>query len=441
MSSTLILGGLIAIAVLLWLLWEWRDSVKEKAVRAEAADVAGMGEVVPTSLHPVIDPNMCMGSGACVAICPEHGPLGLIGNRAVLVNPLGCVGHGACEAACPVSAIRLVFGTKTRGVELPEVGPTFETNQPGVYIVGELGGMGLIRNAVSQGAQAVQHIAKGSDTGVRRGVGSALDLLVVGAGPAGISATLGGMQAKLRTLLVEREALGGTITHYPRAKVVMTGPLDFPLFGRVKKKTMSKEALISLWRQIMAQCQLPLATGHVVERITRQQNDMWLVESSTQKWEAANVVLALGMRGSPRKLGVPGEELEKVAYRLLEPDPFAGKHVLIVGGGNSAVESALSLADFGRCASVAISYRRDAFARCRGDNRRRIEEAIQGGRVRALMPSNLSAIEPNRVLLKGADGSVEALQNDAVIAQIGGTAPADLLKTFGINLVTKYGER
>lgn len=441
MSSTLILGGLIAIAVLLWLLWEWRDSVKEKAVRAEAADVAGMGEVVPTSLHPVIDPNMCMGSGACVASCPEHGPLGLIGNRAVLVNPLGCVGHGACEAACPVSAIRLVFGTKTRGVELPEVGPTFETNQPGVYIVGELGGMGLIRNAVSQGAQAAQHIAKGSDTGVRRGVGSALDLLVVGAGPAGISATLGGMQAKLRTLLVEREALGGTITHYPRAKVVMTGPLDFPLFGRVKKKTMSKEALIELWRQIMAQCQLPLATGHVVERITRQQNDMWLVESSTQKWEAANVVLALGMRGSPRKLGVPGEELEKVAYRLLEPDPFAGKHVLIVGGGNSAVESALSLADFGRCASVAISYRRDAFARCRGDNRRRIEEAIQGGRVRALMPSNLSAIEPNRVLLKGADGSVEALQNDAVIAQIGGTAPADLLKTFGINLVTKYGER
>ncbi len=441
MSSTLVLGGLVAIAVLLWLLWEWRDSVREKAVRAEAADVAGLGEVVPTSLHPVIDPNVCMGSGACAAICPEHGPLGLIGNRAVLVNPLGCVGHGACAAACPVSAIRLVFGTKTRGVELPEVGPTFETNQPGIYIVGELGGMGLIRNAVSQGSRAAQSIASGSDTGVRRGVGGALDVLIVGAGPAGISATLGAMQAKLNTVLVDREALGGTITHYPRAKVVMTGPLDFPLFGRVEKKTMSKEALVELWEQIMAKCQLPLATGHLVEKIEGQQSGMWRVQSATQSWEAANVVLALGVRGSPRKLGVPGEDLAKVAYRLLEPEPFEAKHVLVVGGGNSAVETAISLADFGRCASVAISYRRDAFARCRGDNRRRIEAAIQQGSVRALMPSNLTAIEEGRVLWKGQDEVVQTLQNDAVIAQVGGTAPADLLKTFGINLVTKYGER
>lgn len=440
MSSTLILGALVALAVLLWLLWEARDSRKEAATRAAAEDFAGLGEVIPTSLHPEIDPNICMGSGACVAICPEHGPLGLIANRAVLVNPLGCVGHGACEAACPVDAIRLVFGSKTRGVELPQIGPTFETNQPGVFIVGELGGMGLIKNAVSQGAQAAGHIHKGGPNGVRRGVNGALDALVVGAGPAGISATLGLMEGKLRTLLVDREALGGTITHFPRAKVVMTGPLELPLFGAVKKRTMSKEKLVELWTEIMAKCSLPLATGHLVQSIQPEGDGMWRVRSETSEWRAANVVLALGMRGSPRKLGVPGEELPKVAYRLIEPDPFEGQHVLVVGGGNSAVESALALADYGRCASVAISYRRDAFARCRGDNRRRIDELIKSGRVQALMPSTLEAIEPARVLVK-QDGSVRELRNDAVIAQIGGTSPADLLKTFGINLISKYGER
>ncbi|MBK7586282.1 MAG: NAD(P)-binding domain-containing protein [Myxococcales bacterium] len=440
MSSTLILGALVALAVLLWLLWEARDSRKEAATRAAAEDFAGLGVVIPTSLHPEIDPNICMGSGACVAICPEHGPLGLIANRAVLVNPLGCVGHGACEAACPVDAIRLVFGSKTRGVELPQIGPTFETNQPGVFIVGELGGMGLIKNAVSQGAQAAGHIHKGGPNGVRRGVDGALDALVVGAGPAGISATLGLMEAKLRTLLVDREALGGTITHFPRAKVVMTGPLELPLFGTVKKRTMSKEKLVELWAEIMAKCSLPLATGHLVQSIQPEGDGMWRIRSETSEWRAANVVLALGMRGSPRKLGVPGEELPKVVYRLIEPDPFEGQHVLVVGGGNSAVESALALADYGRCASVAISYRRDAFARCRGDNRRRIDELIKSGRVQALMPSTLEAIEPARVLFK-QDGSVRELRNDAVIAQIGGTSPADLLKTFGINLISKYGER
>ncbi|MEZ4226124.1 MAG: NAD(P)-binding domain-containing protein [Polyangiaceae bacterium] len=441
MSTYLLLGGIIALAVLLWLLWEWRDGVREAKQRDAAEDLAALGDVIPPSLHPVIDPNLCMGSGACVAVCPEHGPLGLIANRAVLVNPLGCVGHGACEAACPVSAIRLVFGTRTRGLELPKVSASFETNQPGIYIVGELGGMGLIRNAVSQGAQAAKNIVRGSDSGAqRRGASGALDAVVIGAGPAGISATLGLLEAGLTVQLVERDTLGGTITHYPRAKVAMTGDLDFPLFGRVNKKTMSKEQLVELWEQIRQKCQLPIVTGQLIETIRSEADGMWSVESTTQRLRAANVVLALGLRGSPRKLGAPGEESPKVTYRLIEPEPFEGKHVLVVGGGNSAVESALSLSDFGRCASVSISYRRDAFARCRGDNRRRIDEAIGAGRVKAFMPSTVTDIAADRVVLENGSGA-HTIPNDAVIVQIGGTSPADLLKTFGVELVTKYAER
>ncbi|MCA9593391.1 MAG: NAD(P)-binding domain-containing protein [Myxococcales bacterium] len=437
-TTTLLLGGIITVAVLLWLLWERLDSHKEKRARAEAEDAAALGDVLPTSLHPVIDTDLCMGSGTCVAICPEHGPLALIGNRAVLVNPLGCVGHGACEVACPVDAIRLVYGSKSRGVELPRIDKHFQTNQPGIYIVGELGGMGLIRNAVSQGTQAAEHIAKSPTP--RRANGQGYDAIVVGAGPAGIAATLGLMDAKLNTLLVEREALGGTITHYPRKKVVMTGDLDLPLYGKVHKKTMSKERLIDLWQDIAQKCNPPLVTGQVVQKITQAANGLWEVATESERWLAANVVLALGVRGSPRKLGVPGEELQKVAYRLLEPEPFEGKHVMVVGGGNSAVESAIALADFGRCASVSISYRRDAFARCRGDNRRKIDAAIQEGKVRALMPTNITAIGEDRVRLKNGAGEKD-VPNDALIVQIGGTAPADLLKSFGVELVTKYGER
>lgn len=443
MSSLAVVVGITLAAALLYALWAHFDGKREDAAQREATDLAALGDVVPATLHPVIDPTRCMGSGACVTACPEHGPLAMLQGRAVLVNPLGCIGHGACEAACPAQAITLVFGTKTRGVELPEVDPNFETNQPGIYIAGELGGMGLIRNAVNQGRQAAEHVINGSEQhSRRRGIDGALDALVVGAGPAGISATLRLLEGGLGVLLVDRDSFGGTITHYPRAKVVMTGELQLPLVGRVKKRTMSKEDLVSLWEQIQQTHALPFCSGEVVHRIDPAPDGMWEVHSESQRtWRAANVILALGVRGAPRKLSVPGEELSKVAYRLLEPEEFAGQHVLVVGGGNSAVETALALSDSRQCASVTISYRRDQFARCRLDNRRRIDDAIRAGAVRAALPSSLERIEPDHVILRNGSSEPRSLRNDAVIVQIGGTPPTELLKSFGIKVVTKRGER
>ncbi len=440
MSTSLVLFGLIGIALLLYVLWERADRAREAAAVQVVQDLASMGEeVIARSLHPWVDPNKCMGSGACVRACPEHDILAIVGGFAKLVNPLGCIGHGACEAACPVGAIKLVYGTRTRGVELPRIDPHFQTNRPGVYIVGELGGMGLIRNAVAQGKQAAQHVISGDkDHPARRSKHGALDAVVVGAGPAGISATLQLMEAGLKVQLLERESFGGTILHYPRAKVVMTGALEIPLYGSVAKRTMSKEDLVELWTDIRDKLQPPIVTGALVERIELGDDDMWNVHASTGAVRAANVVLALGVRGSPKNLGVPGEDLSKVAYRLLEPAEFEGKHVLVVGGGNSAVETALSLADFGGCASVAISYRREQFARCRAGNRTRIDAAIAQGSVTALMPSELRQITEREVTLQ-VGAQTRTLPNDAVIIQIGGTAPSQLLHSFGIELVTKYG--
>jgi thioredoxin reductase len=177
----------------------------------------------------------------------------------------------------------------------------------------------------------------------------------------------------------------------------------------------------------------------MVEGVTLEADGIWRLETSAGPVRAANVMLALGRRGTPRKLGVPGEEQSKVHYTLVEPDPFKGKHVLVVGGGNSAVENALSLADFNGCASVSISYRRNAFARCRAENRRRIDEAIQAGKVQRLMPTEVKCIGEKDVVLT-AENREQRIPNDSVIVQIGGTAPSELLQKFGIEVITKRGE-
>jgi len=421
--------------------WTWVEARGERVLQGEVDAIAAMGELLPPTLHPVIDPSRCIGSGACVRACPEHQVIGLLQGRASLISPMSCIGHGACAAACPAQAIQLVFGTRSRGLELPRIDRDFQTNQPGIYIAGELGGMGLIRNAIVQGAQAARHIVTGSSQlPPRRGKGGALDALVVGAGPAGISATLSLLEAGLSVLLVDQDTFGGTIMHYPRAKVVMTGDLPLPLVGTVKRKTMSREGLVDLWSDIQRRFDVPFKSHQLVHGVEAAADGMWRVRTETDEFLAANVVLALGTRGSPRRLGVAGEELGKVHYRLLEPQEFARKHVLVVGGGNSAVESALSLYDFGGCASVSISYRREQFLRCRSDNRRRIDAAIATGGVRALMSTNVVTIAPGSVKLQNGSGGYQ-LDNDAVIAQLGGTAPAEVLKSFGIELVTKYGER
>ncbi|MDD9938449.1 MAG: NAD(P)-binding domain-containing protein [Myxococcales bacterium] len=445
MTSGLVITAVVLTAVVLYALWERVDRQRESVVRAVVEDLEPLGELTAPSLSPRVDLDACIGSGACVQACPEKIVIGLTAGRARLANPLGCIGHGACEAACPVGAISLVYGTRTRGVELPRLDPHFQTNRDGVYIIGELGGMGLIRNAIEQGRQAAEHVIDGApdeDGPPRRGRRGAHDAIVVGAGPAGVGATLRMMEAGLDVLLIDREALGGTILHYPRAKVVMTGTLVLPLYGTLRKRIMKKEQLVEVWQDIERKLQPPLVTGELVEGLRLDGDGQWTVVSSAGERRAANVLLALGVRGSPRKLGVAGEEQAKVSYRLLEPAEMDGKHVLVVGGGNSAVETAIALADHGGCSSVTLSYRKGVFARCRGENRERIAQAVDSGQVVARMPSTVEAIGTGDVTLRASEsGATERIPNDAVIVQIGGTSPVELLRSFGVEIVTKYGER
>lgn len=422
---------LILVVLLIYILKQKRES---KAVSVKIAQAKEDGVHEPVSLYPVVDPNRCIKSGACVTACPEHDILGIQNGRGTIINASHCIGHGACLRACPVEAISLWIGTEKRGVDLPHVSPTFETNVPGIFIAGELGGMGLIRNAVTQGKEAVDSIVKL----IKKDAKAEYDLVVVGAGPAGISATLAAKKNNLKVLTLEQDTLGGTVFTFPRSKIVMTAPMDLPLHGKVKMKETSKTQLLDLWLSVIEKNDIKITENSKVEAIIAE-GDIFRIETTNgDTYTTKTVLLAIGRRGTPRKLNVPGEDTEKVAYRLLEPEEISNKKILVVGGGDSAIESALLLADQNK---VTLSYRSNAFSRLKPKNSVKINEAIKNGLIDVKLSSNVVAIEKESISYKDSESEdVLKLENDLVYIFAGGELPTQFLKKIGITVTTKFGD-
>ncbi len=423
------LGVLTAVGALA--IWRGRREARDAAAFADAKE---LNLHLPASLHPEIDTTICIGSLSCLRACPEGDILGVVDGAARLIRGANCIGHGRCALECPVGAIRLVFGTAERGVDLPEVDANFQSSRAGVHIVGELGGMGLIRNAVTQGREAAEALAARRPPTPPGGV----DVAIVGSGPAGLAAALACRHAGLTVRVLEQDTVGGTIAHYPRRKLVMTDPLELPFFGRLRRNTLSKEELLELWHRAIARGDLEIAEGMKVVGLEGTDGDFTVL---TEKGpvRAAKVVLATGRRGSPRKLGVPGEDAEKVSYRLLEPDQFQGRRVLVVGGGDSALEAALAIAQESD-AQVALSYRGAALGKCREANREKFEAAVAAGRIRALLGTQVTRIDPEQVSLQGAESAALTLPNDDVLVLIGGELPLDFLKKMGVELRRFHGQ-
>jgi thioredoxin reductase (NADPH) len=415
-------------------IYVWRQRRTEGRHRQTLQDTVAAGMTEPASLHPLINDSKCLGCGACVKACPEtshHDVLGLINGKAVLIGPTDCIGHGACKTACPFDAITLVFGTARRGLDIPLLQPNFESNVPGIYVAGELGGMGLIKNALTQGRQALEAIAK---AGVKRA--GALDVLIVGAGPAGLAASLAAKKMGLSYRTVEQEALGGAVFQYPRGKLVMTAPVDLPIVGKVQFRNTSKEELLKFWNQACQGNGLQIGYQERVESIENK-DGAFHVRTSKKQYVTCAVLLGIGRRGTPRKLGVPGEELSKVVYCLIDPEQYRGKHVVVVGGGDSALEAAASIAELGD-ATVALSYRGEAFQRAKQRNRQRVDQATAKGQLKVLLNSQVREIRADEVVLKQADKELK-LRNDAVIVSAGGILPNEFLKSIGIQVETKWG--
>ncbi len=429
-----LIGVVLVALVMIPYVRRMRRHEREGWQAAREAKARGLDE--PVTLHPVVNPERCIGTGNCVSVCPEGDVLILRDGQARTIAPGRCIGHGLCERSCPVEAIQLVFGSERRGVDLPRIKQNFETNVPGLYIVGELGGMGLIRNAFEQGRQCIENIVAER---ARAANGKLLDLVVVGCGPAGLSASLHALARGLRFRTFEREDIGGSVRHFPRKKLVMTSPVKLPGYGTLNAAEIGKEDLIGVWADIVRRSGLEVATGEGVEQVTRAGRG-FVVRTGKGTYETHRVVLAIGRRGRPRRLRVPGEELPKVSYALLEPEAFRGDRVLVVGGGNSAAEAALALA--GQAGTeVTLSYRRERFTRLTPANQERITAALAAGRVRALWSTTVREIRPDAVVYGDAAGAVHDLPNDSVMVFAGGELPTDFLKACGVAIDTKFGTR
>jgi thioredoxin reductase (NADPH) len=406
---------------------------------------------------PVINASLCIGCSSCVDICPETGTLEMLNGKAILAHAERCTGHAKCVEVCPTQAIALSFGGVLQTLRVPLVKEDFETNVPGLFIVGELAGMALIKSAVNEGKMVIDHLKRRMErdhpAAAQKAAAAVLnerchepaapasqptdattDVLIVGSGPAGLSAALTAHQYGLQYVVLEQGEIAASIRQYPRHKFLMAEPLEIPLYGHLYVGDGTKETLLSVWEKIIQNTGVRIQTNHRVERVVRNGQGFW-VETAKEKFHATYVVLAMGRRGTPRRLGVPGEELGKVTYKLIEADSYNDSDLMVVGGGDAAIEAALALGRGGRN-RVTLSYRGDSFSRLRDRNRQQFELAEKEGRVVVLRSSQVAEVRPGSVLLDHA-GSRKEIPNQFLFILIGGESPEEFLRKTGVEIVEK----
>jgi len=428
---------LIAAAIIAAFLFYYLHQEKKRAAQArESAEKGKLRSDGPQAQHPHIDNTYCIGCATCTLVCPEGDVLGMVGGKAMIINGYKCIGHSICAEACPVGAITMVMASPSVGANLPALTSEYETSVKDMFIIGELGGLALIKNAVNQGRECVDTVvARLAAKKPATCTPDVHDILIVGAGPAGLTASLRAIEKKLSYVTLEESEIGGTVAKYPRQKLVMTSPVEFPLYGKFKKTELPKENLIEFWLKVMKRADFKCRTGEKVENISRGDDSIFTATTAKGQYRGRYVIIAIGKTGSPRKLGVKGEDLPKVMYRLIEADHYVNKKILIVGGGDSAVEAAMGLAcQVGN--NVTISYRQAAFSRIKERNSVRIEDFIRKGKLKALFNSNPTEIRADSVVMD-VNGSQQTLPNDFVWIFAGGEPPTAFLKKVGVG----FGER
>jgi thioredoxin reductase (NADPH) len=416
--AALVIGGTVVPYIA-----RMRKKEHKARARFEEMKIAGLHQT--TTVHPHIDALKCIGCGSCTRVCPEGDVLALIDGKAAIIHGSKCIGHGLCAEACPVGALTLLMAPPGKSANLPILTENFETTVPHVFIAGELGGLGLIKNAIRQGSEVVEYIADNKEQGST----AAYDVAIVGAGPSGLAAALTAKKHNLRYLVLEQGDIGGTILQYPRKKLVLTSPVELPLWGKLKFTEISKESLLEIWQDVIEKTKLHVHTGEKVLEIQATQGGVH-IRTASNAYDVANVVLALGRRGTPRKLGAPGEHFSKVMYRLMDAEKYQDSDILVVGGGDSAVEAAIGLAMQGTN-RVTLSYRKDAFARIKERNRVHLDDYVKRKTLHIALNTNVKEILAEEVILDTSEGP-KKLPNNYVFIFAGGEMPFDFLKQIGI---------
>ncbi len=359
-----------------------------------------------------------------------------------------------------MGAIALTLGDVSERDDLPALTESFEViGSPGLFLAGEVTGYALVRTAITHGVSVAEEIARrvraaGNTEGspsvdaaredAARVDDRVLDLAIVGAGPAGLACALSAKEQKLDAITIDQESLGGTVARYPRRKLVLTHPVTLPIHGRLKQTSIVKEELVDLWQGIATRAGLRIRTGVTYRGLSRDAAGVYALDTSIGAIRARHVVLALGRRGSPRKLGVPGEELTKVGYSLLDAQSYRDRHLLVVGGGDSAVEAAVGLSEQPGN-TVTLSYRKSAFSRIKAANERWLNEAVAAKRITLALDSQVREIHATCVDLEfgsvdsaaangvASESRVVSLPNDDVFIFAGGIAPFQLLEESGVS--------
>lgn len=417
---------LIAVTVIPYVR-RFRKKEMKARTKMQQMKISGLQEA--TMVHPQIDAMQCIGCAACVRACPEGEVLGIIEGKATLIHGAKCIGHGLCAEACPVGGIELLMAKPGRNADLPVIDENFETNVRGMFIIGELGGLGLIKNAIRQGVEVIEHIV----TQQHSITDDVYDVAIIGAGPAGFAAGLKALEQGLRYIILEQNDIGGTVLQYPRAKIVLTSPVELPIWGKVKLMETKKEALLDLWTSVIAKTGLKVTIGEKVTDIAFESDgERFTVKTVSSQVYAKYVVLALGRRGTPRKLGVPGEDRSNVSYRLIDASTYQNVHVMVVGGGDSAIEAAIGLATQ-KNNTVSLSYRKGEFTRIKERNRQHLDDFSRRKKLNVLFHSEVTEISETEIALQTAEGALR-LKNDFTFIFAGGEMPNEFLKKIGIQM-------
>jgi dihydropyrimidine dehydrogenase (NAD+) subunit PreT len=452
-SWTLLFGLVFALGLALFAAITRRNDLRRmRSVVATRDQALRQGSGEAQLQHPVVDLSRCLGCGTCVAVCPEEGVLDLVHGQAMIINGTRCVGVAACERECPVDAITVTLSNIETRKDIPAITDDLEAiGAPGVFLAGEVTAHALIKTAIDHGVAVAAEIGRRTNRD-RAHTEDVFDVCVIGAGPAGLACLLEAKRQGLRSVCIEQEAsLGGTVAKYPRRKLVLTQPVDLPLVGRLKRTSYTKEQLVELWRRIAVDQELPIRTDESFTDLEWDERGFFVVTTANGALRTRHVCLALGRRGMPRKLDVPGEELPKVAYSLIDANSYQGRRILVVGGGDSAAETAVALAEQPGN-EVTISYRKESFFRLKAKNQSRLDDCIASGDVRAVLGSEVTTIDEHSVELSvavtGATGSkshgglatktgthttTETLPNDEVFVMVGGTPMLALLERCGVS--------
>lgn len=312
-----------------------------------------------------------------------------------------------------------------------------ESNIKGMFVIGDLAGAPVIKLAMAQGVEVVDYISELPDM---RDAGQGTDadpydVIIVGAGAAGLNAALAAAERGWRYLVLEKSKIANTIENFPEGKWVYAEPDSKPAKGKLWLDGATKEDLIARWHQIIHDNDLAVHTEEAMTSATKESDGTFTVKTEQGEYRTRKIIIASGQRGNPRYLKVPGEEQERVYHRLYAPRKYKNEKIIVVGGGNSAIEAALTLSEQN---DVTISYRKDEFSRLFKDNREQMDAAIEEGRITTIFNSNVTDFGDGVATVSVDDEGEQQLEFDHAFVLIGAEVPVKFLKSLGLRLENEW---